>query len=101
MQKYAKGFLFVFLTLHVLTTVSTTVHRLLPTVFPRLIASAAKTPSLRLTHSQVFKAWRMVGQSSGRNPNGSGKDWELEGTKSDEETISEKEVAKCRRGCRY
>eukprot|EP00913_Durusdinium_trenchii_P000891 g829.t1 len=29
--------------------------RLLPTVFPRLIASAAKTPSLRLTHSQVFK----------------------------------------------
>ncbi|CAK9086237.1 unnamed protein product [Durusdinium trenchii] len=65
--------------------------RLLPTVFPRLIASAAKTPSLRLTHSQVFKAWRMVGQSSGRNPNGSGKDWELEGTKSDEETISEKE----------
>eukprot|EP00434_Breviolum_minutum_P035558 symbB.v1.2.031477.t2/scaffold3659.1/size52467/1 len=29
--------------------------RLLPTVFPRLIASAAKTPSLRLTHSQVYK----------------------------------------------
>ncbi|CAE7214621.1 pats1 [Symbiodinium natans] len=29
--------------------------RLLPTVFPRLIASAAKMPSLRLTHSQVYK----------------------------------------------
>ena len=29
--------------------------RLLPTVFPQLIASAAKTPSLRLTHSQVYK----------------------------------------------
>ena len=32
--------------------------RLLPTVFPRLIASAAKTPSLRLTHSQVYKESR-------------------------------------------
>ncbi|CAE7410406.1 unnamed protein product [Symbiodinium sp. CCMP2592] len=29
--------------------------RLLPTVFPRLIASAAKMPSLRLTHSRVYK----------------------------------------------
>ncbi|CAJ1455616.1 unnamed protein product [Effrenium voratum] len=29
--------------------------RLLPTVFPRLIASAAKSPSMKLTHSQVYK----------------------------------------------
>ncbi|CAK0869827.1 unnamed protein product, partial [Prorocentrum cordatum] len=29
--------------------------RLLPTVFPRIVAHAAKTPALRLTYSRVYR----------------------------------------------